>query len=112
MSDNQKKKWAEMTHDERVSYLEMFLNKKILFSTKLLNDYLHQLKLLDQQKKSDTIKIVEEAICDRLIKLGIEITEAVNAMNEENNAPEKPTIKFLTSNTDFGEMLPSTSDDK
>jgi hypothetical protein len=89
-----------MTHDERVSYLELFLNKKILFSTKLLNDYLHQLKLLDQQKKTDTIKIVEEGFRDRLIVLRKELTLIIEFIPDENN-PAKP---FLTDNTDFGSM--------
>lgn len=95
-------KWADMSHEQRLSYLEINFKNKVLFSYKLLEEYIQQLNKKEVQKKAETITLVEYAYKDRIIKLRDELNITIEFITDENETTEKQN--FLKPLTDFGKM--------
>lgn len=100
MSQKQTMKWSEKSYEERICQLELFFNDTVLFSTKLLNDYLEQMKMPYVKEKENLKKILEDAFADRMMELQKELA----LMHKRISSNQSRNASFLQPLTDFGRM--------
>ena len=78
----EKKKFADLNPEQRINYFDAIL-KKHVFSMKLIQLYLQELKRPENIMKSDIVELLEAGVADRLNILGKDSVAAVEYITKK-----------------------------